>query len=436
MKRLFLVILVFGGGIYLVGRMLWNRIEDSTRQAVRVRLMDFRRAVGLGLPTRDIAHMRKRSGLNDTANVSCRNCHFESTNALAWAQPHPRHASPGGLAVSPDGQRLYVALPELEDVVEVDVTRLEVIGRVHVPGEPTGLAMAPDGSSLFVACRGWDRVVRLGLTRGGMVEVESVNVGLQPVGIACAVEGTNGLRIVVANTFSDDAYFLTTEPLREAVRFSTGREPYGVGFSRDGGRALVVSRLAVTSGIHRPPASEITVFDTQTGRATDRARLDSAHLAESVATVPGRTWVLAPMVRVRNLVPITQVARGWVISSGLALMEPDGSVVQVPVDEANRYFADPGGLVVDARGHRAYLASGGGDAVSVVALTCWIAGSRTPTRRAVAPRSTIWNWRVNLSWLGFPPGVIPVSWRSQRMDPVYLSPNASTTLPSWSIPER
>jgi DNA-binding beta-propeller fold protein YncE len=368
MKRLLLAVSVVLAGACLVGWRWWDRAEDETRQRIRIRVMDFRLAMGWGLPARDLAHMRKRSGLEDVANVNCRNCHLESTNALAWAQPRVRHASPGGLAVTPDGRRLYVGLPERDEVAAVDLVRLVVIARARVAGQPTGLALAPDGLSLFVTCRAGDRVARLDLARDGMLEVESVSVGIQPVGIACGIFGTNQLRLVVANTTSDDASVLSVDPLRETARFSTGREPYGVGFSEDGRRVQVVSRLAVSQGLHQPPASEITVFDTQTQRVTQRSRLDSAHLSESIAAVPGSPRLLVPLVRVRNLVPITQVARGWVMSSGLGVVEPDGSVVQMPLDEANRYFADPGGLVIEANGRRAFLASGGGDVVTVVAL--------------------------------------------------------------------
>jgi hypothetical protein len=74
-------------------------------------------------------------------------------------------------------------------------------------------------------------------------------------------------------------------------------------------------------------------------------------------------------VKVRNLVPITQVANGWVMSSGLALTDlKSGGTIQIPLDEANDSFSDPSSIVTDPQGHRAYIASGGGDVVSVVDL--------------------------------------------------------------------
>jgi hypothetical protein len=74
------------------------------------------------------------------------------------------------------------------------------------------------------------------------------------------------------------------------------------------------------------------------------------------------------MVKVRNLVPITQVANGWVMSSGLAVADREGNITQVPLDEAHAYFADPSGIAVDRASTRAYIASAGSDAISVVDL--------------------------------------------------------------------
>jgi hypothetical protein len=74
------------------------------------------------------------------------------------------------------------------------------------------------------------------------------------------------------------------------------------------------------------------------------------------------------MVRVRNLVPITQVKDGWVMSTGLAISQEDGEVTQIPLDEANAYFSDPSGIVASPDGKRAYVASGGADVVTVLDL--------------------------------------------------------------------
>jgi hypothetical protein len=71
------------------------------------------------------------------------------------------------------------------------------------------------------------------------------------------------------------------------------------------------------------------------------------------------------------------------MSCGLAISDSKGNVVQMPLDEANDYFADPSGIAVDAAGQRAYIASGGSDVVSVVdlgRLANWLAKADDATK--------------------------------------------------------
>ena len=126
--------------------------------------------------------------------------------------------------------------------------------------------------------------------------------------------------------------------------------------------------MAIHDEILSTPYSEVTVLDPSNGRALAREALKSAHLSEGITEVPVRGWVMNSMVRVRNLVPITQVKDGWVMSTGVAITKRDGEVTQVPLDEANAYFSDPSGIVASPDGKRAYVASGGADVVTVLDL--------------------------------------------------------------------
>ena len=360
--------------------------------------------VGAGSYFWSVGHVRRWSGRQDLGFVSCTHCHLNDVSQMAWSQPRPKHPAPAGLAVSPDGTRLYIAMDTLDEVLEVDTATQAVSRRTAVAGGPFGLALDAAGARLFVACRHHDQVAQLDTHE--LKETARVEVGLAPVALAFAPT-KEGERLIVANSGSSDASVLSVSPLQELARPATGREPFGVTASPDGKLAFVVCRLAepekpvpgkgtapgvmfiVPQGpslahIFDPPASELTILNPANGRVFRRSRLDSAHLSEDAAAVPGRGWVLAPLVKVRNLVPITQVASGWVMSSGLAVSDLKGNVTQVPLDEANDYFADPAGLAVDAAGRRAYVASAGGDVVSVVdldRLAGWLAQADEPTRR-------------------------------------------------------
>jgi YVTN family beta-propeller protein len=235
------------------------------------------------------------------------------------------------------------------------------------------LALDATGTRLFVACRYQDRIAVL--DTHDLKEQATVSVGIRPTDVAYCLTPA-GERLIVPNSGSDDISVLSVSPLLELNRLAAGREPYAVAISGDGRRACVANRMAVHGELLSQPASEVTVLDPANGHVLDRVELHSAHLAEGIAEVPARGWMLNSIVRVRNLVPITQVKDGWVMSTGVAISNRDGEVTQVPLDEANTYFPDPSGVVASPDGRRAYVASGGSDVVTVLdldRLSSWLA---------------------------------------------------------------
>lgn len=334
----------------------------------------------LGVRSAAITHERRRSGLPNLGFVSCTHCHWNSVDKLAWAKPRPRHDAPGGMVVSPDGKSVFIALDDRDEVAEADAVSLTVLRRAKVPGGPFGLALDSTGRRLFVACTHQDRVAVL--DTHDLKEEASVEVGVRPTGIAYC-QTAAGERLVVANSGSDDISVLSVSPLQELARPAAGREPYAVAASSDGRLASVANRLAVHEEMLSAPASEVTVIDPANGHVLDREALHSAHMSEGIAAVPKRGWMISSLIRVRNLVPITQVKDGWVMSSGLAVSRPYAGVTQIPLDEANACFSDPSGVVASSDGRRAYVASGGADVVTVLdldALDAWLTKADEATR--------------------------------------------------------
>ena len=55
-----------------------------------------------------------------------------------------------GLAITPDGSRVYVADTDFNSVSMIDTRRKKLIGTVAVGDNPIGVAITPDGSRTYV----------------------------------------------------------------------------------------------------------------------------------------------------------------------------------------------------------------------------------------------------------------------------------------------
>src|SRR6266566_7983525 len=91
------------------------------------------------------AHIRRKLGQPPLAKATCLNCHFVSTQSLAWAKPRPHHDSPAGLAIAPDGKKIFIALDDRDEVAEADTCSRRVLRRAKVAGAPYGLVIDSGG---------------------------------------------------------------------------------------------------------------------------------------------------------------------------------------------------------------------------------------------------------------------------------------------------
>jgi YVTN family beta-propeller protein len=281
------------------------------------------------------------------------------------------------IALSPDGRTLFAACEGTDSLAVVDAASGRTRGEVRFPAGalPHGVAPARDGRTVFVSLRGRDSVARV--DAASLRFEESGEAGRGPCGLALSPDGSV---LVAAGAESDDVALLDPATLRVLVRLPAGREPYRVAVSPDGRYAHVANRLTSLHGPRDLPVSEVTVLDLRARRVAARVPLPSVHLAEGIAFLPDGSRSLVGAVRVRNRLPISQVARGWVMSGAVALVPADGSgpAVLLPTDDLDRAWADPSGLAVLPDGSAAFVAAGGSDAVSRLDLPALLAAAAAP----------------------------------------------------------
>ena len=203
-------------------------------------------------------------------------------------------SDPETVAVSPDGNRLYVASEDTGQLVVIDARSGGRTAALPVGGEPEGVAVSPDGSLVYATSEE-DSVVAVVDTARNVVRAR-VPVGLRPrnavftpSGERAFVPGENDASVTAIDVRSDrpvarariegensrpmgiampgdgSQLFVTTGRGRELVRLdpatlrvtgraAVGQRPWGLALTRDG-------RYAFTAN---GPSNDVTMVDTRT----------------------------------------------------------------------------------------------------------------------------------------------------------------------------
>jgi serine/threonine-protein kinase len=160
---------------------------------------------------------------------------------------------PGGIAVAPDGARVYVATFS-STITVIDPTAGTAVGSFPVRGggSSVALAVSPDGRRIYTTTDERDTVTVLDAGTGETVA--TVRVGDEPVGVAFSPDGR---RAYVPNYFSDTVSVIDTATPAVVATVPVGAVPSGaVAVTPDGRFAYVGS------------AESISVIDTATNQVT------------------------------------------------------------------------------------------------------------------------------------------------------------------------
>ncbi len=113
---------------------------------------------------------------------------------------------PLGLAITPDGEKLYVTNSYDDNVSVIDTSKKEVINTVKVGFEPIRVAITPDGKKVFVSNRVDNSVSIIDSETDSLVA--TLPSGREPVGIAISGDGKFAF---VTNSGSDDITIIDVE---------------------------------------------------------------------------------------------------------------------------------------------------------------------------------------------------------------------------------
>jgi len=286
------------------------------------------------------------------------------------------YKTPVNLVVANSGDRLFVVCENSDSVMVLDARRGLILKEIAVGRRPHDAALHPDGRTLYVTNRLSNSLTAIDTASGEVVG--EVAVGAEPHGV---LVDPAGRYVFVLNTGQSTISVVDARALTETSRLAAGVGPWSLAAHPDGTRLWVTNHRANRARFRTPPVSELTTIGSRRARVVDRTQVAGANMMQGIAFVPGEAVALFTLLRTKNLVPMSRIAQGWVITNGLGVRWPDGRTDQVLLDEPSASFPDPNDVAVSPDGRRALVTSGGSDHVAVIDVPALLEAIRTRSDR-------------------------------------------------------
>jgi YVTN family beta-propeller protein len=167
-----------------------------------------------------------------------------------------------GLAITPDGNKVFVCNGYSNDISVVSTSENRVIGTIPMKSTPVGIAISPDGKIAYITERqpggGYQHVVAVDVATCKVIQRwdhEPIGFG-NPLEVAISLDGKHAY---FGGCDWETVVILDIES--GATRYiDVGLDPFNIALSKDG-RLLYVSNTG---------SDDITVINTQTEKVVDR----------------------------------------------------------------------------------------------------------------------------------------------------------------------
>jgi YVTN family beta-propeller protein len=281
-----------------------------------------------------------------------------SARTVSAQEPQPA-CGPKFLIPEANGNSVLVLCEKRDSVLRVEVQGGEVVRETPTSESPFAACLHPDGKRMYVSCRRGQRILELDVD--SLATLRSFELYGDPTGLSVSVDGK---RLYVGVHSLDQIAVFDIESGREVKRLASGNGPETVLIEPQEGRVYVTNLLSNPVSPDEPCRNEITVIDDRTARVVERIILEGANVGRGIAFTKDGSLGIAAISRPKNLLPMVQVARGWVVTNGFVVLSPDlDEPVQLLVDRPNQSYADPHDVVITPDGRKFYLSCAGADTV-------------------------------------------------------------------------
>ena len=281
------------------------------------------------------------------------------------ANSNDKYLSPLDVVADESGKTLYIAEKTAGQVAVLDVGSLKVTKTISVPAPPSGLALAPDGSKLYVTGAVPKGRVFVIDTKTGKI-TKRFRTGYAP---NAPVVSPDGKRLYVCNKFNDNVSVLDSSSGKELAKISVRREPVAAAITADGKTLIVANHLPAGATDGDYAAAEVSIIDTITNKVVNSIQLPNGSASlHGIAISPDGKHAYVTHILARYQLPTTQLERGWMNTNALTIIDVPGKkfINTVLLDDVDLGAANPWGVACTADGKYICVTTAGTHELSVI----------------------------------------------------------------------
>lgn len=322
---------------------------------------------------------------------------FALFSLIATHRTHAEKAaylSPIALAADREGKTLYVAEATARSVAVFDIATEKVVKIIALHEQPSGLALSPDGVRLYVTCSTPKGTVAVINTETGKLE-RTVAVGHTPCSPVISLDGDT---LFVCNRFDRTVSVIDCAEGKAVKTISMLREPIAAALTPDGKRLFVVNHLpsgeviydyvsdggimmigsylstGYYSGTREKYAAScvVLVANTSNRKLEELIMLPSGSTgARGICISPDGRYVYVTHILARYRLPTTQLDRGWINTNALSVIDAAKMklVATILLDDLDCGAANPWGVVCSTDGSYLCVSHAGSHEISIIDRT-------------------------------------------------------------------
>lgn len=280
--------------------------------------------------------------------------------------------SPAAVVAGAEGKELHIACATGQEVVVLDAVQGRVLRRVALEGPPTGLALSPDGRLLYVAVAGPESELDVVEAATGKVagRIRTGHTAMSPV------VSPDGGTVFVCLRFDNAVAVIDPKAAKVTATIPVVREPVAAAITPDGKHLLVANHLHAGRADADDVAAVISIIDVAAGKVVKELRLPNGSGAlNEIRVSPDGKYAFVTHILARFHLPTTQLERGWMNTNAGTLIDlSDLSLVNtVLLDSVDSGAANPWGVAWSADGRSLFVAHAGTHEVSVIDFPALVA---------------------------------------------------------------